>query len=72
MSDMLDFNKDTNFYSTRSTNTDVFNVNKPRRTKCEPAFSFKGPVLYNMLPRNVKDVDSFIAFKNEFKEMIFK
>ena len=49
-------------------NNDLYVPEKPRK-KCI-GFSYIGPKLYNMVPKNVKDAKTTDDFKNKLKEWI--
>lgn len=51
-------------------NNDLYVPEKPRK-KCR-GFSYIGPKLYNMVPKNVKDAKTTDDFKNKLKEWIWK
>ena len=71
LSDSVNFNNDGNFYETRSSQSNMFHIDVPRKVRCEQAFSYKGPMLYNSLPAHIRDSSSYFNFKKEYKKMCF-
>ena len=51
-------------------NNDLFVPEKPRK-KCT-GFSYFGPKLYNLVPKNVKDAKTTDDFKNKLKKWIWE
>jgi hypothetical protein len=62
----------TSTYSLRSTNSGVLEIPSTRRTTMgDRAFSVCAPRLWNCLPAQIKNISTFLKFKQELKTFLF-
>ena len=63
LKDRLDYVSDYNFRNTRNAMNNLLHVPRPRVEKIRQSLQYAGPVLYNILPNNIRESNSMSDFK---------